>query len=369
MKIDRSNYEIWLIDWLDGNLTAHQAEEVQLFLNQNADLNKDFEDLTTFSLKPSEKSFSGKSLLKKTTSEFTEKQFEFLCVASLENDLNPSLEAELKEIIDLNPEKKKTFELTQKMKLFPEDISYTHKDQLLKKTLIQKVIRLSAIGLTAAAAIALFLTIYQQIPQNLSKKSDKGLLSASAQPSKIDSSLKSSPKLVPPTIPSDKKLVVVKHNPEKLLASVPKKNIILPDSLSSSPISNDLLQGTPEEGMKITKILIPSQSGFPEMNLNKTLIASGNTGFNLPNNEERSNVGRFIAKNFREIFLKEKSPKDGPLKGYEIAEVGVTGLNKLLGWEMALEKNNDQNGELRSVYFSSKILKFNTPVKKSEPYQ
>ncbi len=367
MKIDRSNYEIWLIDLLDGNLTNLQAEEVQLFLNQNPDLNKDFEDLTTFSLKPSEKSFSGKSLLKKTTSELNEKQFEFLCIASLENDLNSSQKAELEEIIDQNPIKKKTFELIQKIKLFPEDIIYKHKNKLLKKTLTQKVIRLSVIGLTAAATLALFLTIYQLIPRNLSQKSNNGLLSISAQHSSSDSIFKSSPLKVLPEIPANKKLVVVKNNPKNLLASFPKENIIRTDSLSSSSISTDLVSGRPEIRMNITKILIPSHNGFSEMNLNKTLIASKTARSRLSDNEERSNVGRFIAKNFREIFLKEKTPKDSPLKGYEIAEAGVTGLNKLLGWEMALEKNNDNNGELRSVYFSSKILKFNAPVKKSEP--
>jgi hypothetical protein len=65
--------------------------------------------------------------------------------------------------------------------------------------------------------------------------------------------------------------------------------------------------------------------------------------------------------------LKENTSKDSPLKGYEIAEAGVTGLNRLLGWEMALVEKNDENGELRSVYFSSKLLKFNAPVKKTDP--
>jgi hypothetical protein len=55
------------------------------------------------------------------------------------------------------------------------------------------------------------------------------------------------------------------------------------------------------------------------------------------------------------------------LKAYEIAEAGVSGLNKLLGWEMALDERKDENGKLKSVYFSSKILKFNAPVKNSEP--
>ena len=41
-------------------------------------------------------------------------------------------------------------------------------------------------------------------------------------------------------------------------------------------------------------------------------------------------------------------------------------LYKLLGWEMALDERKDLNGQLKSVYFSSKILKFNAPVKNSE---
>ena len=58
-----------------------------------------------------------------------------------------------------------------------------------------------------------------------------------------------------------------------------------------------------------------------------------------------------------------------PLKGYEIAKAGVTGLNKLMGWEMALNERKDVEGNLKSVYFSSKLLKFNAPVKKSETLQ
>jgi hypothetical protein len=81
---------------------------------------------------------------------------------------------------------------------------------------------------------------------------------------------------------------------------------------------------------------------------------------------EMSNVARFVTKFFREKILHEKVARETPLKGYEIAEAGVAGLNLLFGWEMALNEKNDENGELTSVSFSSKILKFNAPVKKTE---
>ena len=63
--------------------------------------------------------------------------------------------------------------------------------------------------------------------------------------------------------------------------------------------------------------------------------------------------------------MKENVYDNSPLKSYEIAEAGISGLNKLLGWQMALSTSNDENGDVKSVYFSSKMLKFNVPVKKN----
>ena len=94
--------------------------------------------------------------------------------------------------------------------------------------------------------------------------------------------------------------------------------------------------------------------------LNKSIV--------IPDDDEySSNFSRFIARTVRGKILKEKTVKETPLKGYEIAEAGVAGLNKLFGWEMALDEKKDENGRLKSVYFSSRILKFNTPVKYPDP--
>jgi hypothetical protein len=101
--------------------------------------------------------------------------------------------------------------------------------------------------------------------------------------------------------------------------------------------------------------------------LNNTLIALKGSPDIKSQDEKQSNVGRFISRTFRGAFLKEKNSKDSPLKAYEIAEAGVTGLNKLLGWQMALNVDIDENGGSGSVNFSSKLVKFNIPVKKADP--
>ena len=163
MQIYRSNYEIWFIDWLDGNLDSLQAEQLKLFLNENPDLREEFNDLTPLSLVPSGISFSHKVLLKKLPSEISPAQFEYLCVAYLENDLSENQQKELKEIIDQDPEKNKVFDLILKTRLFPTNISYEHKSRLLKRSASQKVVRVASIGLSAAAAIALIIMTYSII--------------------------------------------------------------------------------------------------------------------------------------------------------------------------------------------------------------
>jgi hypothetical protein len=357
MKIDRSNYEICLIDWLDGNLNDLQIEQLELFLSNNPDLKTESEELASFNLKPAGKSFKGKSHLKKTISDLTESQFEYLCVAFLENDLSLNQEAELKEIIDQNPEKKKTFESIQKTKLTPKDISYKHKNKLSRRTISENIIRLSIIGLSAAAAVALIIMTYQQVPQNLQNPGKDALLSVSS-PGKDEMHSVSTISTVSTPHTNVRKLAQKQNIPINLPAVTPDKNI---DSTQRNIINGDLI---------INKVQVFSDIDFNGTHLHNSLVALNNISPYYPAEEEkRSNVGRFVAKNFREIFLKEKTPKDSPLKGYEIAEAGVSGLNKLLGWEMALDKNSDENGELRSVYFSSKILKFNAPVKKTDPLQ
>ncbi|MCX6320911.1 MAG: hypothetical protein NTX93_03790 [Bacteroidia bacterium] len=364
MKIDRSNYEIWLIDWLDDNLSDLQVEQLKFFLSENPELKEEFDELTSLSLKPSDKTFQHKDHLKKSTSDLSVSQFEYLCVAYLENDLSAGQQTELNEIIDQDPEKKRTFELIQKMRLAPAGISYKHKSQLIKRTPAQRVIRLSAIVLSAAAVIAILIMTYFVIPRNLPDETN-----TTTQNIVIDSSLfKRAVDKVPDKIITDKKPVIPKLKRENLFAGVPKNNSVITQSDLTAFMPNDSLLRNPDDPeIQLKKIPVYAEIDLKERSVSNTLVAS-NSNLIIPTyDDERSNLSRFIAKTFRQKILKENISLDSPLKGYEIAEAGVTGLNKLLGWEMALDKNNDENGELRSVYFSSKILKFNAPVKKNEP--
>lgn len=364
MLIDRSNYEIWLIDWLDGNLSNLQVEELELFLKRNPDIREEIEEISLVSLKPLTNRFPNKDSLKKSSANLLASQFEYLCIAYLENDLVANQHAELQEIIAMDPNKKREFELIQKTKLSPLNSGYPHKKRLMKRTSVYKMVRFSITGLSIAASVLLLITTYFLVPRNISDNNINRKRSISSMVIPIDTN-----RIHPPV----KRITVTRLFPaeqerKKLVAKNQNKNTAIQKYEISLQGNNDTLLRNIDNGI-IPFIKIPVNS-LPELkvrNVTNSLIASNITLRAPLYDYERSNLNRFITKTFREKILREDAPADIPLKGYEIAQAGVTGLNKLLGWEMTLITNNDMKGEVKSVYFSSKMLTFNAPVKKSEP--
>lgn len=365
MQIDRSNYEIWIIDWLDGNLNDIEAAKLKLFLEENPDIKEEYDEPTILRLSSSMESFLHKNNLKKTTATLPESQLEYLCIASLENDLSPEQMAELKEIIDTDPLKQNEFDLIQKTKLTPSEETFKHKNRLFRRTFAQNFIRISVIGLSAAAVIAFVVLNYVIKPELLPVKSDKTAQTTAPLNKNQEPML---------TTVADQHSKTEKKKPGKtdkdLLAMSNK--MVIPDKKSDPGTfirPDSMIRGTDTLNSIINKVRVSFDSELNVDPLPNNLIALDYTLIVPPYDDGRSKLSRFIAKTFREKILREKTAKDSPLKGYEIAEAGVSGLNKLLGWEMALDEKKNKNGELESIYFSSRILKFNAPVKKTEPRQ
>lgn len=365
MLIDKSNYEIWVIDWLDGNLNSFQAAQLMAFLDQNPDLREELCDLRSVKLISSMSSFPNKEELKKAPSDISQSQFEYLCAAYLENDLTFSQKEELFEIIGASPARKKTFDQIQKTTLSPLKINYKHKSLLLKQTTSTKIIRRYLIGFSIAAAISLIITLYSvMFPDNSSgtkntvhnmvaDKLVQRLPSAIATDRIIQDSIKiPAGKKTEKRIASNNESMYANFNPDRTIA------------LSNEPLVRS--NGNQESAIK--KVTVTTTLDLKNEVARNTIIPSG-TIIVIPDiGADRSKTGRFISKTFREKFLKDKAPADSPIKGYEVAEAGVAGLNKLLGWQMALDLQDDGNGQVKSVRFSSGILKIQTPVKKKEPH-
>jgi hypothetical protein len=357
-KIDVTNYEEWIIDWLDGNLNDVEVAKVLQFLEEHQDIKEEFGEIELFRLKPQKNELTDKTRLQKSLDDLPETQFEYLCAASIEKDLSDEQQYELEQITKNDPDRKKTLELFRKTILIPAVAAYPFKKALYKRTVFQNAVRLSLIGLSAAAVIAIAFILYFTKSHELPVKyemTSKAIVNDSITGKKQDQKIPE--KVVAKNIEPVRKQIknrLASNNP------IEKSN----QSLSENKEAKD------ESSLQRTDILIGKINIEPNIAFRaepeENLISLNFTPVSQPDEEEGSKIGRFIAKTVREKILREKTPVNNPLKGYEIAQAGVAGLNKLMGWEMALDERKDSEGNLKSVYFSSKLLKFNAPVKKTE---
>ena len=364
MRPDRTNYEIWLIDYLDGNLNPQQERELISLMEENPDIKEEFEELSQYIIKPVETSFKSKDFLKKSVADLSESQFELLCVAASENDLSIRQRDEIQSIISGNPNKKKTFELINRLKLVAPDIKFNKKRDLRKLTTTQKVLRLSVVGLSAAAGIAVMVSLFY-----VSVKNNDVLRPLTSTNFTIDSNKVNV--INNPAVVNNNNLKKQEIRQSGRISVIYTLNNIIPAETKTSLIksaANDSSSEKQQIGqMNISKIDFIQDVKLVEKEFTSTLPAINTNNTSITEIPEKPGfINAFIAKVFREKILKTKTPESGTIKGYEIADVGINGLNKLLGWQMSLQKTRDEKGDIKSLYFSSKILKFNAPVKKEQ---
>lgn len=361
MNPDLSNYEMWFIDWLDGKLNESQIKELRKFLEENPDLKEELEFLPFLELKPVESEFVAKGLLTRTADDYSEAQFEYMCIAYLENDLTADQSAELLEIISIDEGKKRVFDMICRLRLKPVIVTFPRKSVVKRLTIGRKALRLAAAGLTAAATIVILITVYillrsqPEISQNqLAVNAGRDTLFVRYNPA-IN---------LPVNHPADK---TGKHQPARIQKTQKKdSDNIIPEIL---PVPEEIAQA--DSGQIVTALNSVAVSLPDNFNLGilpkLDILKIYHPAVMPPSYDpygRRSNVDRFLARLFHEKIMKDRSAGDSPVGSHELAEAGVKGLNKLLGWEMILQQKPDSSGNSKSYLFSSRLVKVNTPVRK-----
>ena len=356
MKPDRSNYETWLIDWLDGTLTTQQTDELMTFLEANPDIREEADSIMLARISSPNDSYKGKETLQRSSADLLSSQVEYLSALYLEGDLSTEQEADLRQNIENNQENRIIFNKVQRTKIAAPIVHYRNKNKLKRITVATRVVRISAIVLSAAAVLVFLIVNHMFMPW------------PAAEPSSMVATL------TPGTIYLTQPIIIKDRNTLQTLPRV-RKSVVSAGSEISSPQTSEpvVIQTLNDSITPIARMEVPgsiSYNSLPIINIPSEYtgipLVSSVIGHSEPAyDDERSRLSKFIARTFRGKILKEKKINEEPLKSYELAEAGIEGLNKLLGWQMALVKTNDQAGELKSVYFSSKLLKFNAPVKKT----
>ncbi|MGM0497904.1 MAG: hypothetical protein ACQESJ_08305, partial [Bacteroidota bacterium] len=132
-KINRHNYEAFIIDYMEGNLSSSRKEEFLQFMAANPDLKEEFESWEEVKINPTQNiSFPEKNTLKKNNAIFPdESPFEELCIAKLEGDLTKNETILFDQYIKEEQEKAKTYKLYTQTKLTPDNsVTYPEKEKL-----------------------------------------------------------------------------------------------------------------------------------------------------------------------------------------------------------------------------------------------
>ncbi len=155
--INISNYELFVIDYLDGNLNANELASFILFLEENPDIKNEVYDIKGISLKDENIVYTEKSKLKKNpiiaVNGINEANYEDYFIASFENDLTSAQKKKLFNFVNKNSQLVAEYELSKKIKLVPDDsIKYYNKSSLKHEK------RISPFWYSSAAAILLLLS-------------------------------------------------------------------------------------------------------------------------------------------------------------------------------------------------------------------
>lgn len=365
MQPDRTNYEIWIADWLAGTLTGEQKQLLREFLEMNPELKEEAEFLLNTTLIPGKNYFEGKDLLRRDATDLSPSQLEYLSVAFLENDLSPEQLADLTECTDKDPGMRKIFEPVQKIRLTPPAQKYRFKNRLRKRTLREKIIRMAYTALSAAASVAILIISYVYISHNISRVNNKMATDVTNNHEPVilyAKAIKKNTNEISPeiqinqdrTIKSSEKIQAESGYPPVISAENDSLNIRV-STLSETDI------------IRIADLPDFNFSILPEPVI-YSLVRSY-IEYREPIYDDRNGLSRFLARSFREKILRDSTGYDAPVKVYEIASAGINGISRVFGLNIALLSVKDEQGDLKSLYFSSRLLKINAPVKKDESLQ
>jgi hypothetical protein len=188
MKIDRNNYEMYFLDYLEGRLTTDETAALLLFADENPDLKELLEGEELINLVADETiNFLPKSALKKkpvngeaSLIKINAGNYEEFMIRFYDNDLNDSEQAELANFLKDSPTYMKEFELFGITLLKPDnEIVYAHKNRLKRNFIVRPYFKGVIAMVSVAASILLFSTLFlkyfdQPIPrENNSRLADQ----------------------------------------------------------------------------------------------------------------------------------------------------------------------------------------------------
>ncbi|MEE4285576.1 MAG: hypothetical protein V2I31_05490 [Mariniphaga sp.] len=348
MKITRDNYEVYFLDYLEGNLDENLVDDFIDFLRQNSDLKAELEMLAPVKVELENIIFRGKNKLYKEKFDL-EPEFNRAAVARLEGDLQKNEIAEFEKYLSIRPEKQKEAALFEKTRLkADESIIFKKKNKLYHystgKTILFWSTRIAAVLVLAFMVYRVADNISTQniIPESQVAVSEKKTIPVPSEPANIPQK----PEKKEETLPVDKNVA------EPLKKAVPK----------TEPVKS--LRETTKGRMdheRIAEVRIPVE--IPEklpgrsasLSIPHTDVALAQMKITLPETPAQIYEERLLAD-----VVKEKTGI-GNLSLNKVAKAGLNLVANVSNEKFSFDTNTD--GQITELNYDSRLLAFSIPTK------
>ena len=345
MKITRSNYESYFLDFLEGNLDPSIMDEFQLFLKENPDLATELEmgDILTL-LASNDIHLDAKEELKKSVSD-QELEFQERAVAYYEGDLSSDERKNFEASLSENSAIATSAQQFGQLKLVADPaIVYAHKERLKKK------IVLFPLWVKVASVAAMLLLVYLlfqpnggmrresvQIADNSNNKTPKNIVSPDVKVSvdeqeRVKTTPAETPKQKPAKAPVKQKANTVEPKPEKKVVPVPR--IPVPEIAPSLLRPRGISFGQPDDVELAVMTLKDPALVSKDVELAELLSIQ---------------LAAMRSSDDRELLSTD--------------HLGLSGLQliaRMSGKRLTARKGDD--GAVQSVSFNSRLLAFSIPV-------
>jgi hypothetical protein len=349
MQIDRTNYEIYFLDYLDGNLSVDLIDQFLDFLERNPDLKEELQSVfqAPVTLPGETIVFEGKKSLLKN--ELTGSSgFDYQAIAWMEGDLNEEEEILFKKELQNDPQKQKAFNFIKTLRLQPQqNISFPDKNKLLKKDR-KRSLWIWAGPVAALLMLGFLIRILSPDSPNETLPQQKAAVVTQNKPSAEKQTVapQTEEKQQPPVTVSKKTTIQPAiSEPAKM---VPSKQISPKEPKKTS------ILGTEEEPLAA---LQPIQAGslpvrtekIRKLPLQKQGASSG---------VEYTKLTDYLAQKLLDV------PKGEPVTLAGIARAGLQVAEDISHNKLNIEKGKE--GHIEEIRFNSMLFGFSIPVKKNK---
>ncbi len=367
MKINRHNYEAYLLDQLEGRLSVEDQKKLHDFLLLNPDCSGELSEMDLWILEPEKVHFQNSKLLRKEIPSHStileNHNFDLFSIARMEGDLNSDQIMAHQTLVEADDHIAQEWMEWQRTILVPEPLVFEGKDQLRRRNGSgPRVIILSVIS--AAAAVAMLFVLFrtgpdlplqeivlqapqEEVPQqalDVPAQSEAQIALVEPVENQMDQTTADPPaqKLKNPVLFSIKKDHDRSLELESEINVVPQDDLqprVLASAANQLSRSSRAAEAIPDQ---IEPLIVPP----------------------VPIHLSSLSIAQISEMGLQEMIEDYTEEKDFSL--LKVANAGIKGINKLAGSDISLLASRDDEGDVSGYQLKGKRFSLTRPLARKD---